>query len=457
MMCGSPRLAARASDSNVSLPAPLGPTTSTSRPGPIGSRRAGEASVAGAASLMAGGWSCDAPAKAPGRPHHRHAARDVDADQVGAPARRDFAAIVQPHRLGRSLGDGARRGRQVDAGHDLGHCDRRHQQARRHVIRRQDIEMAGFGEIAARDIAGMRAPAHQVGGAHQHADAGGVQGSRGIRGGRKFGDCHAVRDRLCHVIGGGVVVARQRHVVCMGEIDDGAMVARAALRLQLQPAHEQHVELRVGHAAVLATVVVPEFLSIAELALAGRVIHQRGEPHVVAADQGAGLVHHARHRDLAAQMQEMVAAQKIGVASVADGLREHRGISVHALHDLFPPDPQRIEHRSDAGGRDLAVVGDHCCDRVPVDLRPRHVVRLDMVGVELHQPGHHDVAGCVLAALGRLPFADLDDRTAGTSDPAALDHPVGQHQPGIGEDEVISTHADPIADPMPQPRSRLHR
>ena len=92
--------------SSVSLPAPLGPTTRTSRPGPI---------AAGASMPI---WSalrsCHALPFAPDAAHHRNVARDMHADQVGALADRDLAAVGKADRFRRRLGDGANGGRKID-------------------------------------------------------------------------------------------------------------------------------------------------------------------------------------------------------------------------------------------------------------------------------------------------------------------------------------------------------
>ena len=55
----------------------------------------------------------------PDAAHHRNVAGDMHADQVGALADRDLAAVGKPDRFGRRLGDGADRGRQIDRGNVL--------------------------------------------------------------------------------------------------------------------------------------------------------------------------------------------------------------------------------------------------------------------------------------------------------------------------------------------------
>ena len=66
-----------------------------------------------------------------------------------------------------------------------------------------------------------------------------------------------------------------------------------------------------------------------------------------------------------------------------------------------------------------------------------------MIGVQFDQARHDEVAGGVLAAGGRVAFAEFGDTAIGNGDPAAFDHAIGQHDAGIAEDgfllvEVIS-------------------
>ena len=66
------------------------------------------------------------------------------------------------------------------------------------------------GQVARRDVAGMRAAADHVGRAHQHRQARLVRRLGGVDGGRELGDRHAIGDRFLDMLRGGVVVARQR-------------------------------------------------------------------------------------------------------------------------------------------------------------------------------------------------------------------------------------------------------
>ena len=63
-----------------------------------------------------------------------------------------------------------------------------------------------------------------------------------------------------------------------------------------------------------------------------------------------------------------------------------------------------------------------------------------MVGVQLDQTGHDQVAAGVLAACRRASLAELGDAAVSESDPAALDHAIGQHDPGVTEDCFLPCH-----------------
>ena len=77
-------------------------------------------------------------------------------------------------------------------------------------------------------------------------------------------------------------------------------------------------------------------------------------------------------------------------------------------------------------------------------LGPRHVVRLEMIGVQLDQARQQKIAGQILALIlalpRRTPLADLDDEPVHDSDPAALDHAIGENDTGIRQDDAGGAH-----------------
>ncbi len=64
-------------------------------------------------------------------------------------------------------------------------------------------------------------------------------------------------------------------------------------------------------------------------------------------------------------------------------------------------------------------------------------MRFEMIGVELDQAGHDQIAAGILRARGGPALADLGDASIRKREPALLDHPVGQHDPGVGDQSVL--------------------
>ena len=202
---GSSQQATRAPSISVSFPAPLGPTTRTSRPGPIS---------AGPGERGAPGF--DPPVhttRCPAR-HAERTAGTPPATRTRSRSARlprgDFAPVQETHSLCRRLRNGSDRSRQVNAGNPLREQQRRHQHAGRHIIRRQDVETPGPRKLGGCDVSGVRAAPHQVRCAHEHANAGGVQRLCRLDRGRKFRDSDPVANRQLDVLHRGVVMACQR-------------------------------------------------------------------------------------------------------------------------------------------------------------------------------------------------------------------------------------------------------
>ena len=86
-----------------------------------------------------------------------------------------------------------------------------------------------------------------------------------------------------------------------------------------------------------------------------------------------GVLDHARRRHLAAQMRQVVGAQQAGRRAAIDQRRRARATCAAApRHPRFvAADAKRIEHRRDAGGGDLRVIGEHRAAGVPHHLRAR--------------------------------------------------------------------------------------
>ena len=63
-----------------------------------------------------------------------------------------------------------------------------------------------------------------------------------------------------------------------------------------------------------------------------------------------------------------------------------------------------------------------------------------MVGVQLDQAGHDQVAARILAACRRTALAEFGDAAIDESNPAALDHAIGEHDAGVTEDGLLPCH-----------------
>ncbi len=220
----------------------------------------------------------------------------------------------------------------------------------------------------------------------------------------------------------------------VGQRHDGAHVVGRKGLLQPQALREQAVELGVRQAAALAAVIVAHLLHVAELALSRRVIHQRQQLHVGTIDEPRRLGDHARHGDLAAQVEEVVGAQQVSFARGRDGRGEDPGFAVEIVGAVLAPHAKRVEHGGDAARGDLPVMRDNGGDRVPLHLRARCIVGLQMIRVEFHEARHQQVAAHVERRAARVALADGGDHPIRHRQPAALDHAVGEDDPRVGKD-----------------------
>ena len=60
-------------------------------------------------------------------------------------------------------------------------------------------------------------------------------------------------------------------------------------------------------------------------------------------------------------------------------------------------------------------------------------MRFEMVGVQLDQARHDQIAADVLMACGCITFAKFGDPAIRKGDPAPLDHAIGQNDPGVAK------------------------
>ena len=109
---------------------------------------------------------------------------------------------------------------------------------------------------------------------------------------------------------------------------------------------------------------------------------------------------------------------------------------------------QAVEHGRDAGRGDLRVVRLDRGDHVPAHARTRRVVHLEMIGVQLDEARHEDVAADVLADV-RPARIDVGDRAPPPADRAVhdgvLEHDAGvaEHALGVRRARAGRTPADP--------------
>ena len=113
--------------------------------------------------------------------------------------------------------------------------------------------------------------------------------------------------------------------------------------------------------------------------------------------------------------QVLGAEQALRAASSIASARISR-LAVTTSRRSFGPGAQRIEHRRDAGRRDLRVVGEHGGQRRPADRRARAEVLLEMIGVEFDQA--RDSASSPPTSRpvsGSASLADLGDHAVATA------------------------------------------
>ena len=205
-----------------------------------------------------------------------------------------------------------------------------------------------------------------------------------------------------------------------------------ALRLQFADAP---IDIGVVQPAAAAQRAVE--VEIGVLADAGAVIHQADHAHQRMIGDGVEQRQHVQRGNLAAQMQEVLGLQQIGIV---------QRIEIdHAILERAHPllveaeiaEAQRIEHRGDAGRGALRVVRDHRRARRPACQRARLHLAFQIVGVGIDDAGDQVVAVEVVGG-GRAGAARLHVGDATVSHhQCAVQRRIGQHQDGVGEDRLV--------------------
>ena len=234
---------------------------------------------------------------------------DAEAQQIGAQARRDPAAVVEPRRPRRRRGDAWR----CPAAMSPAACPSRtapEQQARRRIVRGQDVEQPRLGQRRRRDVAGMRAAAQQVRRPHHHRDALRAAGRRRLGGGRELGDPRPVAGRGRHLRRGRVVVAGERRAEPPRRRDRRRLVPRAVARARSAASRRDvRLELRLGHARGGRS-HSRELGDVGELPLARGVVHQADDADPVLGAELGELLDQRLRAGLGAQVQPVADAQR---------------------------------------------------------------------------------------------------------------------------------------------------
>ena len=142
------------------------------------------------------------------------------------------------------------------------------------------------------------------------------------------------------------------------------------------------------------------------------MVHERHEPDEGILDEGRE-VRQTTCSVLTSQRmwKKCSARQEPGGLRAPDRLGERSRIArpLEGVHHVAHR--QTVEDGGDAGGGELGVVRHHRREDRPLDLRPRHRVLLQHVGVELDQPGEERVALEVEGAAhaGIRPGGDVRD------------------------------------------------
>ena len=191
-----------------------------------------------------------------------------------------------------------------------------------------------------------------------------------------------------------VVMAGERHAMGFRDLDDARAVDRRTFLPDTLPLQGDISEIG-GRTARLAGVIDEIFLEIAELPLARRMVHQRDQLGLVGAQEDFEKLDDIGRRDLATQMREVLRAQQSSRLRAPHGLRERHDLlaQARARFIFVHADAERVEDRRDARRRDLRVIGEDRAARVPDDGGARHVMGLQMIGVQLDEAGQQINAG----------------------------------------------------------------
>ena len=210
--------------------------------------------------------------------------------------------------------------------------------------------------------------------------------------------------------------------------DRRRLVLGAEALLQIGQAADVVGERLVRH-AVLALHVFRQLGDVAELALAGGVVHQADQLDPVARVELVQLGHQRLRTDLGAQVDVVADPKRVGRDHGQDFRREGAGVAgVFGLVLLNRADAQRVEHRGDADARQFRVMGHDGRGVRPAHARAGLDVAFQVVGVQFDHPRRDEVAAAVdRAGRCRAAFVQIGDQPV-PDDEAAVGDPVAQDQ-----------------------------
>ena len=359
-----------------------------------------------------------------------------DADEIGAPADLDRAAVGKARSLCRRQRHRSYCGGKVHRGHPPRQLESGHEQARRNIVGGEDVEELLSRQRLGGDIARMRTAADDVGPAHHHLDSSGARRLRRFDGDGKFCHRHAVGNCFRDLGLAGIVMAGKHAALPGSKLDQLPAVARRVLPVEIDPLLDERLDVGAFDLAPAHKEAAPR-REIAELPLARRVIHERDDMDRVALGISLRLLDHVGRGDFAAQMREVFGTQESGRGGGLNGIGERPQILAERREVGIGAGAERIVDRGDTGGGDLRVVGDHSAERVPADLWPRGEVALEMIGMELDQAGDDGVASQIKTCLGSIALAKIGDAPLRNRKPPAPDHAVRQDQRGVRQDEAV--------------------
>ena len=129
----------------------------------------------------------------------------------------------------------------------------------------------------------------------------------------------------------------------------------------------------------------------------------------------------------------LLSAKDTGFIAGADGAGQGSHVLGADIGLFVQPDADGVEHGGDARGGDLGVMRLHRGHRVPAHLGARRIMDLEVVGMQFDKA--RDQVIPVQIGAGAGGGADIGDDAAIDAH-RALQHFIGQYDPGIGKDEI---------------------